>query len=134
MLLTLVEWLLSKLAPPVAEGLFRLNVIPWLALMLPLGGFAVLWLWGDAIKRDREDRGAGLLACLTVILAFDCAVWTGLNMHKAEAEREGERQTLVRSLEQQGADASGLKAIAGPYQPYQPYLLGRPHIDWISVA
>ncbi|HLA78062.1 MAG TPA: NADH-quinone oxidoreductase subunit L [Vicinamibacteria bacterium] len=134
MLLTLVEWLLSKLAPPVAEGLFRLNVIPWLALMLPLGGFAVLWLWGDAIKRDREDRGAGLLACLTVILAFDCAVWTGLNMHKAEAEREGERQTLVRSLEQQGADASGLKAIAGPYQPYQPYLLGRPDIDWISVA
>ncbi len=134
MLLTLAEWLLTRLAPQAAAGIFRLDVIPWLALMLPLGGFAVLWLWGDAIRRDKEERGAGLLACLTVVLAFDCAVWTGLNIHKAEAEREATRLSLVQALEQQGGDAGALKAMTGPYQPYQPYLLGRPDIDWISVA
>ena len=35
-----------------------LNVLPFSVLLLPLGGFIVLALFGDWIKKDREEQGA----------------------------------------------------------------------------
>ena len=42
----------------------------FMAVMLPLAGFVVLALFGDAIKREGKADGAGLLACATVILGI----------------------------------------------------------------
>ena len=50
--------------------------IPWLVLLLPLFGFVVLALFGDAIKREGQAKGAMLLACATVLGSFGLAVWT----------------------------------------------------------
>jgi NADH-quinone oxidoreductase subunit L len=52
------------------------EVVPLLVPMLPLFGFVVLALFGDAIKRDHEERGATWLACGTVIAAFLLAAWS----------------------------------------------------------
>ena len=43
-----------------------LNVLPFAILILPLGGFVVLALFGDWIRKDEEEDGAGWLACATV--------------------------------------------------------------------
>jgi NADH-quinone oxidoreductase subunit L len=51
-------------------------VLPFAILLLPLGGFVVLALFGDWIKRDKEEAGAGYLACATVIASFGLAAWT----------------------------------------------------------
>ena len=49
-------------------------MLPFSVLLLPLGGFIVLALFGDWIKRDKEEQGAAWLACATVIAAFGLAV------------------------------------------------------------
>jgi NADH-quinone oxidoreductase subunit L len=51
-------------------------VVPFLVLLLPLAGFVVLALLGDAIKRDKEERGACWLACGTVLASFGLSVWS----------------------------------------------------------
>jgi NADH-quinone oxidoreductase subunit L len=56
-------------------------VLPFAILLLPLGGFVVLALFGDWIKRDKEDAGAGYLACATVIAAFGLAAWTTARLY-----------------------------------------------------
>ena len=38
-----------------------LMVLPFMILLLPLAGFIVLCLFGDAIRRHGESRGAGIL-------------------------------------------------------------------------
>jgi NADH-quinone oxidoreductase subunit L len=53
-----------------------LEIVPSILLLLPLFGFVVLALFGDAIKRDREQRGATILACVVVLASFGLAVWT----------------------------------------------------------
>ena len=53
-----------------------LNVLPFAILILPLRGFVVLSLFGDWIKKDKEENRAGYLACATVIVAFGLAAWT----------------------------------------------------------
>jgi NADH-quinone oxidoreductase subunit L len=58
-----------------------LDVLPFAILLLPLGGFVVLALFGDAIKRDREEWGAGLLACATVLGAFLFSAWTTARLY-----------------------------------------------------
>ena len=58
-----------------------LNVLPFAILLLPLGGFVVLALFGDWIKRDKEDTGAGYLACATVIASFGLAAWTTARLY-----------------------------------------------------
>jgi NADH-quinone oxidoreductase subunit L len=58
-----------------------LNVLPFAILLLPLGGFVVLSLFGEWIKRDREDAGAGYLACATVIASFGLAAWTTARLY-----------------------------------------------------
>jgi NADH-quinone oxidoreductase subunit L len=57
-----------------------LLVVPFMVLLLPLAGFVVLCLFGDAIRRHGESRGAGVLACTTVLLSFGLSVWSVIRM------------------------------------------------------
>jgi NADH-quinone oxidoreductase subunit L len=68
-----------------------LNVLPFAVLILPLGGFVVLSLFGDWIKKDKEENGAGWLACATVIVAFGLAVWTTIRLYGLVAGESGLR-------------------------------------------
>ncbi|HET7294220.1 MAG TPA: NADH-quinone oxidoreductase subunit L [Vicinamibacteria bacterium] len=81
-------------------------VLPWIILLLPLLGFTVLCLFGEAIKRDKEDNGAGILATSVVLAAFGLAVWV-----------------FVALLAQPPADREGLRFV-------QPYL----GFEWIEVG
>jgi NADH-quinone oxidoreductase subunit L len=56
------------------------EVVPFLILLLPLAGFIVLALLGDAIRRDKESRGAGILACATVLGSFGLSVWSVISL------------------------------------------------------
>jgi NADH-quinone oxidoreductase subunit L len=69
------------------------TTLPFAILALPLAGFVVLALFGDWIKRDREDLGAGVLACLTVLTSFGLAVWTTVRLYGLVASKEGLRFT-----------------------------------------
>jgi NADH-quinone oxidoreductase subunit L len=68
-----------------------LNVLPFAILILPLGGFVVLALFGDWIKKDKEENGAGWLACATVITAFGLAAWTTARLYGLVAGPSGLR-------------------------------------------
>jgi NADH-quinone oxidoreductase subunit L len=68
-----------------------LNVLPFAVLLLPLGGFVVLSLFGDWIKRDGEASGAGWLACATVLGAFALAVVTTVRLYGLVGSAEGLR-------------------------------------------
>jgi NADH-quinone oxidoreductase subunit L len=68
-----------------------LNLLPFAVLILPLGGFVVLALFGDWIKKDKEESGAGYLACFTVIAAFGLAAWTTARLYGLVAGPEGLR-------------------------------------------
>ncbi len=69
-------------------------VLPWLPtaiLLLPLVGFTVLALFGDWIKRDKEDAGAGYIACATVLGSFGLSVWAALRLQGLVADQVGLR-------------------------------------------
>ena len=69
-------------------------VLPWLPaaiLLLPLAGFTVLALFGDWIKRDKEDAGAGYIACATVLGSFGLSVWAALRLQGLVADQVGLR-------------------------------------------
>jgi NADH-quinone oxidoreductase subunit L len=68
-----------------------LNVLPFAILLLPLGGFIVLSLFGDWIKRDGESNGAGWLACATVLGAFGIAVVATVRLYGLVGSQEGLR-------------------------------------------
>ena len=68
-----------------------LNVLPFAVLLLPLGGFVVLALFGDWIKKDKEEQGAALLACATVVAAFGLAVFATVRLYGLLAGAEGLR-------------------------------------------
>jgi NADH-quinone oxidoreductase subunit L len=80
------------------------EIAPFLVLLLPLAGFVVLSLLADALKRDKEERGACWLACATVLAAFGLSVWS------------------LKSL-------LALPPGEGGYRFAQPYLM-----DWIAVG
>ena len=63
-------------AGTIADALARRphEIVPFLILLLPLAGFVVLSLFGDAIGRHREARGAGILACGTVLGSFGLSI------------------------------------------------------------
>ena len=50
------------------------DAVPFAILFLPLFGFTVLALFGDAIRDQGEGTGACWLACLTVLTSFALAV------------------------------------------------------------
>ncbi len=68
-----------------------LNVRPFAVLLLPLGGFVVLALFGDWIRKDKEEQGAAWLACATVIAAFLLAAFTSARLYDLVAGPEGLR-------------------------------------------
>jgi NADH-quinone oxidoreductase subunit L len=68
-----------------------LNILPFAVLILPLGGFVVLSLFGEWIKKDKEENGAGYLACATVIVAFGLAAWTTARLYGLVAGPSGLR-------------------------------------------
>ena len=68
-----------------------LNVLPFGVLLLPLGGFIVLALFGDWIKKDKEEWGAAWLACGTVIAAFALAAITTVRLYALVAGPAGLR-------------------------------------------
>jgi NADH-quinone oxidoreductase subunit L len=107
---------------------FVLNVLPWVVVFLPLAGFTVLALLGDWIKRDKEERGAGILACVTVVLAFACSVAIAVEVHELASEQSEARTQLVQAYQ--------LKPRPEPYVPYGSQLFGRDgyEYDWINVA
>jgi NADH-quinone oxidoreductase subunit L len=65
------------------------NIVPFMILLLPLAGFTVLALFGDWIKKDKEDNGAGLLACATVLASFGLSVWSVVRLYGLEAGAPG---------------------------------------------
>jgi NADH-quinone oxidoreductase subunit L len=67
------------------------RVLPFAILLLPLAGFVVLSLLGEWLKKDREDAGAGYLACATVITSFVLAAWTTARLYGLVAGPEGLR-------------------------------------------
>jgi NADH-quinone oxidoreductase subunit L len=68
-----------------------LKILPFAILLLPLGGFVVLALFGDWIKRDKEETGAAWLACATVIISFGLAAWTTVRLYGLVAGEGGLR-------------------------------------------
>ena len=58
-------------------------VLPFAVLLLPLAGFIVLALFGDWIKKDKEESGACWLACGTVLVAFGLAALSCLRASTA---------------------------------------------------
>jgi NADH-quinone oxidoreductase subunit L len=82
-----------------------LNVLPFAVLLLPLGGFVVLALFGDWIKKDKEEGGAALLACATVLIAFALSAFSVVRLY-------------------------GLVGGAGGLRFSQPYL----GFEWIEVG
>ncbi len=82
-----------------------LTFLPFLILLLPLLGFVVLWVFGDAIQRQKEHTGAAWLACGTVLAAFGLSVWA-----------------VVHLL--------GLLPVEHGLRFFQPYL----GFDWISAG
>jgi NADH-quinone oxidoreductase subunit L len=89
--------------------------LPFVALMLPLFGFLVLALWGDAINRDREQKGAMILACVTVVLAFLIAVRIGVLMKGDIAQALEARH----HAEQVAGHPLSAPAPASVYAPHQ---------------
>jgi NADH-quinone oxidoreductase subunit L len=67
------------------------RVLPFAILLLPLGGFVVLALFGEWIRKDEEEDGAAYLACATVIAAFGLAAWTTARLYGLVAGPEGLR-------------------------------------------
>jgi NADH-quinone oxidoreductase subunit L len=68
-----------------------LMVLPFMVLLLPLAGFVVLCLFGDAIRRHGESRGAGILACFTVLASFGLSVWSVIRLLALVGGRDGLR-------------------------------------------
>jgi NADH-quinone oxidoreductase subunit L len=68
-------------------------IAPFLILLLPLLGFVVLSLFGDAIRDHGEGQGAALLACMTVLTSFALSVWSVLNLATLLGDKQGLRFT-----------------------------------------
>jgi NADH-quinone oxidoreductase subunit L len=79
--------------PPLAGVLEDrvLIIVPFMVLLLPFLGFVVLSLFGDAIQKQKEARGAGLLACVTVLASFGLSAWSVVRLLGLVGSKEGLR-------------------------------------------
>ena len=81
----------------VAVGAWSLRLhpdaVPFTILLLPLLGFAVLALFGDAIRDQGEGAGAAVLACCTVVTAFGAAALVVYRVSRFPAGATGLRFT-----------------------------------------
>ncbi len=82
------------------------TILPWMILLLPLVGFAVLSLFGEGIKRDKEDDGAAILACATVLTSFALSIWAVVSVLHLAAGDGGLRFTAP-SLGRPGTISEG---------------------------
>jgi NADH-quinone oxidoreductase subunit L len=98
---------LSRMSP--AE---QIQKVPFMILFLPLGGFTVLALLGDLMKKQGEEDGAGIVACGTVLGAFVLALWAVLRLYGLPASSEGYRATDP-ALGFDWIDAGGLRIPFG---------------------
>jgi NADH-quinone oxidoreductase subunit L len=73
--------MLDLVADVIRNKLLTLNALPFVILLLPLAGFVVLAVFGDWIKRDKEDAGAGYLACFTVLSSFGLSAWATFRLY-----------------------------------------------------
>ena len=69
------------------------DTVPFAILLLPLAGFTVLALFGDAIRDQGEGAGACWLACGTVLTSFALAVATVYRVMQFPAGDTGLRFT-----------------------------------------
>ena len=76
---------------PVLQDNLLNKYLPWAILILPLAGFTVLALLGDWIKKDKEETGAGILACGTVLASFGLSLFTVLRLWALLPDHEGLR-------------------------------------------
>ena len=86
----------------------QLRRIPFLILVLPLGGFTVLALLGDLIKKEGEEDGAGIVACGTVLMSFGLSAWSVFRLHGLPAGEHG-AQSFSPALPFDWIDAGGLQ-------------------------
>jgi NADH-quinone oxidoreductase subunit L len=82
------------------------TILPWMILLLPLLGFTVLSLFGEGIKRDKEDNGAAILACVTVLTSFALSIWAVVSMLHLSAG-EGGLRFASPSLGRPGTSSEG---------------------------
>jgi NADH-quinone oxidoreductase subunit L len=78
-----------ELAANLIRNILTLNALPFVILLLPLAGFVVLALFGDWIKRDHEEAGAGYLACFTVLSSFGLSAWATLRLYGLTSPPDG---------------------------------------------
>ncbi len=116
-----------------------LSVLPFLILLLPLGGFTVLALFGDGIRRDREERGAGILACATVVAAFVLAAWATVHFRSLQGGLHGDLLAHEQRLGALGVDSAQQEDALQPLRRplfLQPFFRGDDTVavNWISVG
>jgi NADH-quinone oxidoreductase subunit L len=99
-----------------------LDILPWAILLLPLAGFVCLSLFGEWIRKDHEEDGAGLVACGVVLIAFACAVVQAICLSRLGSGLEATRAQLLKAYHIQ---------MESPYIPYQPSF---GLLQWINVA
>jgi len=102
-----------------------LSVLPWVVLVLPLAGFTSLCLLGDRIRRDKEDTGAGILACGTVFVAFVLSVICVVQFHGLQASQAAEVRTHEQRLKSLGVTEESRREVVESLQ--QPLFLS-PHL------
>ena len=81
-----------------------LAILPFVILLLPLGGFTVLALFGDRIRRDKEENGAGILACAIVLLSFGLSAWCAWHLTTLEKARDASFQAHRDTLQNLGVE------------------------------
>jgi NADH-quinone oxidoreductase subunit L len=108
------------------------EITSWLVLLLPLGGFFVLALFGDWIRRDHEETGAGILACGTVLVAFGLTVWMAVEFTRVEQEHQSAVRAQATSYQRHGvAPEQGNQAVESLGRAVQ---LTPGLGDWIRVG
>jgi NADH-quinone oxidoreductase subunit L len=94
-----------------------LDTLPFLVLLLPLLGFIVLALLGDAINRDREQKGATIVACTLVVLSFLFAVRIAVRLPEGARRERSEAAQQIAALAQKGVR---IEAPVNPPLTYDP--------------
>src|SRR5262249_53471072 len=93
------------------------DALAFAILLLPLLGFTVLALFGDAIRDQGEGAGAAVLACCTVATSFLLAVASVYHVRQFPAGHTGLRFTQPALKELGGAPGAILPWIeAGAFR------------------
>ena len=105
-----------------------LGLLPPLILLLPLFSFVVLALFGDAINRDREQKGAMILACVVVLVSFALSVWTAWSWRQWAGQQLAarvDRATLVDADADAGAGAEATHDVVVHQRSDRTYFFKR---------